>query len=134
MVTAAETALFIDDELAERVRGEALLRAQGYAVQLAESGAAALALLRKGLRPTVILVDLYMPGVDAVAFRRQQVAEPAWVAIPTIILATTAFRGFKSDAMGMTLLRKPFDAQTLAAALEAARGTRPPGEATPRPR
>ena len=134
MVTPSEVALFIDDDPAERIRGEALLRAEGYTVELAENGAAALALLRQGLRPAVILVDLFMPGIDAVGFRRQQVAEPAWVAIPTIILATTAFRGFKADAMGMTLLRKPIQAKELAAALNAARASQRPQEASRRAR
>jgi two-component system chemotaxis response regulator CheY len=134
MTSSSGIALFIDDDAAERARGEPLLRAQGYTVELADGGAAALALLRKGLRPAVILVDLFMPGIDAVGFRRQQVAEPAWVAIPTIILATTNFRGFPAGAMGMTLLRKPFDATALAEALQAAGVTPPHPDAARRAR
>lgn len=121
MAQTNEIALFIDDEEVARAAAEPLLRAAGYDVLAAESGAEGLALLAKGLRPAVILVDLFMPKLDAVGFRRKQVAEPAWAAIPTIIMATTTFKGFKTDAMGMPLLRKPFGARELAEALEAVR-------------
>lgn len=135
MVTCFDIALFIDDDPLAHGLAEPLLRAEGLTLRGAHSGGEGIQLLREGLRPAVILVDLFMPGVDAVGFRRQQVSEPTWAAIPTVIMATTTFKGFRTDAMGMPLLRKPFGAADLATALQAARrGVRLPIEAAHRVR
>jgi len=62
-----------------------LLESEGYAVATAVNGADALALLRAGLRPSLIVLDLAMPVMDGWEFRDAQRADPALCAIPTIV-------------------------------------------------
>jgi CheY-like chemotaxis protein len=56
--------VLVDDDEELRVALSDLLEDQGYTVQVAEDGAAGLALLRSGYRPCVILLDLVMAGMD----------------------------------------------------------------------
>ena len=60
---------------------------RGYRVLYAYDGAAALALLRAGAMPDVILLDLVMPGMDGFGFLAARAADPALRDIP-VILAT----------------------------------------------
>jgi CheY-like chemotaxis protein len=62
-----------------------LLEAEGYAVITAVNGADALARLRAGLRPALIVLDLSMPVMDGWEFRRAQRADPELRDIPTIV-------------------------------------------------
>ena len=53
--------LLIDDEPDLRESLETVLEVEGYGVVLAEDGDEALAHLRRGLEPCLILLDLMMP-------------------------------------------------------------------------
>ncbi len=50
------------------------------------------------IKPTVILQDLVMPGVDGLSLVRQYRADPATQDIPVIVLSTKEDPGVKSDA------------------------------------
>src|SRR5947209_3858709 len=54
--------LLIDDDAMSRELLAMLLEAEGYAVNAAESGDAALAMLQTMQPPAVILTDMQMPG------------------------------------------------------------------------
>jgi CheY-like chemotaxis protein len=73
------------------------------------SGGGALARLRDGLRPCLILLDMNLPGMDGLAFRREQLADPALAAIPVVAMSgggTTVET--EAHALGIgTFLRKP---------------------------
>ena len=73
------------------------------------SGGGALARLRDGLRPCLILLDMNMPGMDGLAFRREQLADPALAGIPVVAMSgggTTV--EMEARALGITtFLRKP---------------------------
>ena len=70
--------LIIDDDESTRTRYAELIReGLGRDVVTADGGAAALALLRAGLQPGVIVLDLRMPGMDGFDFRRAQLADPS---------------------------------------------------------
>ena len=78
--------LIIDDDESSRSSYAELVRAGlGHDVVTAEGGTAALTLLRSGLRPCVIVLDLRMPGMDGFDFRRLQLADPALPECPVII-------------------------------------------------
>ena len=86
--TAAEhVVLIIEDEpdIAE-VNG-VLLETLGYQVVVATDGVEALQLLWKGLRPCVILLDLMLPVMDGIEFRRQLLADPALADIPVVVVS-----------------------------------------------
>ena len=53
---------------------------------------------RQGVKPTVILQDLVMPGVDGLDLVRQYRADPATSDIPIIVLSTKEEPTVKSDA------------------------------------
>ena len=56
--------LVVDDEVAIVELLAELLTDEGYEVQTAYDGRNALALLRSGLRPAVVITDIMMPGLD----------------------------------------------------------------------
>jgi CheY-like chemotaxis protein len=56
--------LLVDDEPAMLRYIKTLLEVDDYKVQTATTGEEALALVNKGLRPDLVLMDLLMPGID----------------------------------------------------------------------
>ncbi len=76
--------LIVEDDPDTRDAMRELLEAQGYGAQGATDGADALAQLRAGLRPCLILLDLMMPVMDGFEFRDAQRADPALADIPVI--------------------------------------------------
>ena len=91
MVRALNTVLIVDDDLPVRTALKELFETEGYAVALAANGRAALNHLRKGLRPSVILLDLMMPVMDGWDFRHEQLADPDARNIPVVILTAAGF-------------------------------------------
>jgi two-component system, chemotaxis family, chemotaxis protein CheY len=79
--------LIIEDDEGVRESVAAILREEGYLVEEADGGAAALARLRREPRPTLILLDLMMPEMDGIDFRRRQLADPELRAIPVVIIS-----------------------------------------------
>jgi CheY-like chemotaxis protein len=75
------------------------------------SGREALARLRDGLRPCLILLDMSMPGMDGFAFRLEQLADPGLADIPVIaISAGGTIVEEKARSLGLTtFLRKPVE-------------------------
>lgn len=106
--------LIVEDDGDTRDSMQALLEAQGYTVQTAIHGADALAQLRGGLRPCVILLDLMMPVMDGFEFRTTQLADPGLADIPVI-----AYSGHYDVAKNAARLgtaayfQKPIDFETL---------------------
>jgi len=100
--------LIIDDDGNSREALAELLADQGYDVATAEDGAEALAYLRVGHRPRVILLDLMMPGTDGWDFRAEQKRDEMLAAIPVIAISAA---GKLVDADYS--LRKPVDIEAL---------------------
>jgi len=61
--------LVVDDEALIRTMLVKYLRRQGYEVRAAQNGAEALALVEQAL-PDVVIVDIYMPGMNGVEVLR----------------------------------------------------------------
>jgi len=59
-----ETILVVDDEEALAVYFRKMLQSIGYIVTVANSGAEAICLLDKGLKPNLVLSDVIMPGMN----------------------------------------------------------------------
>lgn len=79
--------LIIEDDDGVRESVAAILRDEGYAVELASSGEAAMARLERGPLPTLILLDLMMPEMDGIDFRRRQLADPTLSSIPVVVIS-----------------------------------------------
>jgi len=101
--------LIVDDEPTTRESLALLLRAEGYVVTEAADGAAALAQLRSGPPPCVILLDLIMPVMDGWQLLVERHQDPALAAIPVLIL--TAARVIDAPALralgAEDILQKP---------------------------
>ena len=74
-------------------------------------GRDALDYLRRGPRPCLILLDPHMPGVDALAFRREQLRHPTLADIPIALVSAPGFPGeAEARVLGLTVvLTKPID-------------------------
>ena len=106
--------LVVDDEpdLCETV--QIVLQLEGYDVVTSCDGVDALAQLRGGVHPCLILLDLMMPRMSGMQFRQEQLHDPALREIP--VLAVTgggdaALR--KASDLGLRALRKPLELETL---------------------
>ena len=60
----SQTVLIVDDDPVQRRLLEATVRRLGYGAIVAESGEAALSVLRAGDAADLIILDLVMPGLD----------------------------------------------------------------------
>jgi signal transduction histidine kinase/DNA-binding response OmpR family regulator len=77
--------LLVEDDVATREVTARTLRGQGWEVREAGDGREALARLREA-KPAVILLDLMMPNMDGFEFVEELRREPAWRAIPVVVV------------------------------------------------
>ncbi len=104
MTFAVARILLIDDDSDIReVVGEALEFA-GYEVATAREGREGLALCRS-FRPTLILLDLMMPGMSGWEFRAAQQEDAALAKIPVVVVTAL---GQDPDIRVSAVLAKPF--------------------------
>ena len=101
--------LVVDDDASVRQTLSDVLTDEGYFVATAQNGAVALARLRAGLSPALILLDLMMPVLDGMAFCAAQAADPAIAAIPTIVVSAARDGERRTARTGVSgFLQKPF--------------------------
>jgi CheY-like chemotaxis protein len=79
------TILLVEDEEAIREMTEAVLQSEGYSMVSTGNGADALDVLREGVRPCMIILDLMMPVMDGWQFRTAQLRDPELLKIPTVV-------------------------------------------------
>lgn len=85
--TVPPLVLVVDDEAEVRDHVGALLESGGYRVVAARNGVDALAWLEQGGRPSVILLDLVMPGMDGYALAEAIADDPALERIPLLVFS-----------------------------------------------
>lgn len=86
--------LLVEDNLTNRILAEALLQKLGVAPIHAENGQAAFDLLRQGVRPDLVLMDMEMPvmdGVTATRRIREFEREARLPRLPVVALTANAF-------------------------------------------
>jgi CheY-like chemotaxis protein len=84
-----KTLLVVEDTADIRDTLQMLLEIEGYEVLLATHGKEALAMLREGARPGLILLDLYMPVMDGQQFVMHRAEEQLATEIPVVVFAAT---------------------------------------------
>jgi two-component system response regulator AtoC len=114
------TVLVVDDELLIRKSLAKVLRARGYAVELASTGAEGLEKVSQA-RPQVMILDMRLPDTDGLSvLRRVRQLDPI---IQVIVI--TAFGDVQTAVEAMKLgacdfLRKPYEMEDIAMAVESA--------------
>src|ERR1700709_1810815 len=107
--------LIVDDNPTNLKLVTFLVKAHGYDVDTPVAAAAAVAAIREK-RPTVILMDLQLPGIDGLELTRRLKADPNTRSIPIIALTAYAMKGDleKARAAGCDdYVTKPIDTRTL---------------------
>lgn len=111
--------LVVDDDRAIREYLTAFLSSRGYAVEVLESGDAAIARLASGHAPSMILLDILLPGKDGIEVLSS--VKSLYPSIPIIILSGIGQIKTVVEAMriGATdYLTKPFEEEALELAIE----------------
>jgi CheY-like chemotaxis protein len=123
--------LLVEDDAAIAGSLAEALEEEGLHVATAANGREALQILRNGLRPSAIVLDLMMPVMDGWDFRGEQLRDPALKDIPVVVITAT---GFSAETIRMQfgkvgLLPKPVPYLDLLDMLR-----HPVGGSPPRPR
>jgi len=105
--------LIVEDDVGSRRALTNVLRDRGYHVTAVGDAHEALARLREEPRPSLIVLDLMMPGMDGWDFRQEQKRDPALAAIPVVAVSAVG----KLVDVDVSL-RKPLDYDELLAAVE----------------
>jgi DNA-binding response OmpR family regulator len=120
--------LIVEDDTSLLRLLELRLEVDGYATRTAADGLAALEVLA-GWLPDVIVTDVMMPRLSGLSLCRAVRADRRTSAVPIILLTARNFDNDMQEVVdlgGVTFMNKPFDAQSLNAALVAALQARSP--------
>ena len=99
--------LLVEDDFMLRAHLAELLMAEGYQVSCAADGEEALMRLLREPLPFAIILDIVMPRLDGVGFRRRQMTFPELTGIPTIALTATRDLEDLSHLAFERVLKKP---------------------------
>jgi two-component system chemotaxis response regulator CheY len=100
--------LVVEDDSVLRNAMSDLLCEEGIPATCAENGQVGLDLLRAGARPCLVLLDLQMPLVDGLTFRRRQLEDPRFAGIPVVVMTGQPGRDGEAQTLGVSLyMKKP---------------------------
>ena len=106
---ADHSVLIVEDD--EDVRGAlaTFLECEGYRVIEAPDGAAALEHLRAG-NVCLVLLDLWMPRMNGIEFRSEQLKDRVLAGIPVVIITADHAAAQKAAELGVQgYMRKPIE-------------------------
>ena len=118
--------LIVDDDEGIRDAVRFLLEDEGYQVQEAGDGEAALRIMRDSQVPLVVLLDLLMPHIDGIGVLREVTTDPVLRARHGYLLMTADSTTLRQQAepwiaaLSAEVVSKPFDLEHLLAAVERA--------------
>lgn len=104
--------LIVDDDVAMAETCAMLLESHGYAVDIANGGAQALAMMRVAPHDLVIS-DFAMPGMDGLELSAQIKADAVTAQLPFLLMSASRRCDIASGARYDGFLRKPFLAEDL---------------------
>ena len=95
---ASELILLVEDNEKNRKLAHDVLVHQGYRVADAESAEEALRIVHEQ-RPSLVLMDIHLPGMDGIAALQQLRADPATRAIPVMAVTASAMTHDRAKIM-----------------------------------
>jgi CheY-like chemotaxis protein len=107
--------LIVDDNPTNLKLARVILSAEGYLVRTADDAEEALALL-EAFSPTLILMDLQLPGMDGLTLVRKLRQDARWGATWIVALTAYAMKGDEEKALAAGCdgyATKPIDPSTL---------------------
>jgi DNA-binding NtrC family response regulator len=121
--------LVVDDESSMRMLIGIILQSQGWAIQVANGGEEAMAVLKAAARPpSLVICDVLMPGIDGLELVRRMCARIPGLNVIFISGHLTDVSWWPTDLRDHRFLAKPFDnAQFIAVVREALSGADPAG-------
>jgi two-component system chemotaxis response regulator CheY len=120
------TILLVEDDYDVREALVETLRDRGYEVETAGDGEQALKVLRQGLRPGLILLDLMMPRMNGSEFRVVQRTDPELSSLPVVLLSADGRLDEKAQSLKVAgAIRKPIDLDQLFGVIERIRAAPP---------
>lgn len=114
----APIVLVVDDDADVRTTIAEMLEDEGFRVEQASNGAAALDAARRGEAPAVILLDLWMPVLDGWGFLERRATEPTLAGVPVIVMSASPFERHVPGVQ--RLMKKPIRFELLLEAVTAA--------------
>lgn len=111
--------LVVEDDADVRTAMVTLLEVEGYRVVGATDGQHAFDLIRGGLRPCIILLDLGLPVMDGREFRSAQLRDEKLAVIPVVVFsAHPDTEEIATSLSAVAALRKPVHFEQLRRLLE----------------
>jgi len=101
--------LVVEDDPAIRDLLAELLAMFAYRTDTAENGAVGLERMAEAV-PDAVLLDMMMPVMDGPAFIAACQRNPAWAAVPIILMTAAVDFAISRDLPVQAIVRKPFDA------------------------
>jgi CheY-like chemotaxis protein len=102
--------LVVDDDADLRHALQEILRDEGYLVASVDTGFQALEVIKTGARPCVVLLDIRMPEMDGLAFRRTQLRDPEIADVPVVLFTADSSGKEEAAELGIKfVLKKPVD-------------------------
>jgi CheY-like chemotaxis protein len=109
-----ELVMLVEDDEDLRENLAFFLEEAGFTVAPAEDGAEALAMLKEGRLPVLLIVDLMMPVMDGWYLRRKLLEDPALAAIPFVVVSGAMDVRQAAEGLGaVDFLGKPVDLDKL---------------------
>ena len=110
--------LVVDDEVGITEILESILADAGYEVETAAGGEEALRRVAAGA-PDAVILDFRMPGLGGPGVLHALRSEPAWAAIPIVVMSSLPEEAVTAESDGYAaFLRKPFRVSSVLAALQ----------------
>jgi len=107
--------LLVEDDQDLRDTIQFMLRMRGHHVETASGGKEALDWLkRSNPQPSLVLLDLMMPGMSGFELRSRMTSDPELASVPVVVLTGSGMLADQRSAeLQAEILRKPVEIETL---------------------
>jgi CheY-like chemotaxis protein len=120
-MTSSPSILLVEDDEDIQENLQLFLNSEGYSVSAAYNGREALDLLKDGLHPRLILLDLMMPimsGYEFLQALRSEVYRESVAHPPIVLLSASTDIRIVAEKESLPYLRKPLNLEELLRVLE----------------